>query len=140
MDLVRQQRIDGCGVACLAMVTRTDYLNALGVIHPDKAQDSPTSHETRNERLIEELQRAGFEVNIRIRPDIRTLQNDAVLVVRYRVGAAMYMHCVVWSAEDQWVLDPFEGRPLEEYESGICLAFELSRSGPSGPTCFVPPA
>ncbi len=139
MDLVRQKIIDGCGVACLAMVTGTDYRQALEVLHPFVCpNDLTASHSTHNEDLIHALKLAGFEVRILIRPDIPTIR-DAILVVRYRIGTSMFMHTVVWDAKEQRVLDPYDQRPFEEYESGLCLAFELSRSGPSGPICSAPP-
>lgn len=140
MDHVLQEYADGCGVACLAMVTGISYWESLAVLHPHRYPgDFMTSHETSNESLIEELKRAGFEVTVRIRPDIRTLK-DSVLVVRYLINKKLYMHTVVWDSEQQLVLDPFDDRPFEEYESGLCLAFELSRSGPSGASSSAPPA
>lgn len=125
MERIYQEIIDGCGVACLAMVTGIDYRRALGVLHPCvDPDDHQVSHETANEDLLEAIKQAGFEVNVRARPDIRTLK-DAVLVVRYRIGDDTFMHSVVWDSKKQQVLDPFDDRPFEEYEQGLCLAFEL---------------
>ncbi len=131
MYLVNQEIGDGCGVACYAMVTGTNYYEAFGVLHPSENPvcSQTASHETSNEDLLQALRAAGFEIEVRIRPDIRTLKK-AVLVVRYRIGPSMYMHTVVWDAERQQVLDPFDDRPFEEYQDGLCLAFELST--PSG--------
>jgi predicted double-glycine peptidase len=130
MNLVTQEVVDGCGVACYAMMTGKTYREALEDLHP--GAQPIESHETSNEDLMRAIQRAGFDIEICIRPNIRNLR-DSILVVRYPIENSMYMHTVVWSAEDQRVLDPFEDRPFEEYEKGICLAFELSRiSGPSG--------
>lgn len=127
LKLVRQQHLDGCGVACFATIRGISYQEAMGVLHPEGRGAS-----TSNEALIDVLQETGFDVDVRIRPDIRTLRT-AVLVTRYRIGPEMFMHAVVWDANAQRVLDPFEDRPFEEYQTGLCLAFELK------PRFVIPP-
>lgn len=127
MKLVEQDHIDGCGVACFAMLTGRTYKEAREVLHPGGGSY------TANEALVEALQAHGYAIETRFMlPTIRDL-HTSLLVVRYRIGGGMFMHSVVWDAEQQKVLDPFDERPFEEYENGLCLAFEIT-SGPSGPS------
>jgi hypothetical protein len=100
------------------MVTDRTYAESLAMLNPDQ---TPW---TSNDDLLEALKKAGRQVEVRIRPDIKSLR-DSVLVVWYRIGSEKYFHTVVWDAQRQTVLDPFEDRPFEEYVRGLCLAFEL---------------
>jgi hypothetical protein len=78
--------------------------------------------------LLYALSAAGVEVNVRV-PCPLTQLKDAVLLVRYPIGGSLYMHTVVWDAEQQKVLDPWEERPFQSYQDGLCIVYELSRPG-----------
>jgi len=124
MQLVEQtEHADGCGVACFAMVTGTTYREALKVLHP-YADDSAL---TSNELLMEKLREAGFHIDVRYQVPIKQLKTS-ILVLRYRIGGSNFMHVAVWDAEAQEILDPWEQRPFEEYENGLCIAFELTQA------------
>ena len=126
MNFVRQEKVDGCAVACYAMLIGMSYDAALGVLHPEPSE----SHETSNEVLLQKLTDAGFTIMPKTRRPLSELRN-AVLVVRYEIGGSMFMHTVVWDAEHQTVLDPYDARPLAEYQEGLCMAFEATRRDPS---------
>lgn len=122
MQLVRQtDHVDGCGVACFAMVTGTTYREALRVLHPYADGSALTS----NELLMEKLREAGLHIDVRYKVPIKQLKTS-ILVLRYLIGKFNYMHVAVWDAEAQAILDPWEDRPFDEYENGLCLAFELT--------------
>lgn len=119
MDLVKQEHVDGCGVACFAMLTGRTYAEALARLNPNEESWTNTDD------LLKALDCEGLTHEIRIRPDIRTLRTS-ILTVWYKIGEETYLHTVVWDAEKQQVLDPWGQRPFDEYVSGLCLAFELN--------------
>lgn len=117
MQLVSQHpHITGCIPACLATV--------LGVSFDEANRLTGRT----NEELLAALQAAGLDVNVRIPCPITGLK-DAILLVRYDIGGEAYMHTVVWDVEQQKVLDPWEERPHDSYQEGLCLVYELSRPG-----------
>ncbi len=125
MRLVHQKRIDGCAVACLAIVTGQSYDEARHVLHPE-AKGPFGSHWTNNMDLLAALNTAGFGINVRVPCPIQQLKSS-ILVVRYEIMSSQHMHTVVWDAEQQRILDPFpfQARPLETYQEGLCLVYEL---------------
>jgi hypothetical protein len=118
MERVEQHDIDGCGVACFAMLTGQTYPEVLATLNPGQASWTDQS------RLIEALQEAGYHLNVRFNTPIRDLETS-LLVVRYRIAGEIYMHCVVWDAERQAILDPYDTRSFEEYENGLMIAYEV---------------
>jgi len=125
MKLVKQDaHVDGCAVACFAMVTGKTYEQALAVLHPEGVATEGYGAETNLNDLLIALFAEGYETIVHPRCPIDTLKT-ALLNVRYRIGKAMFMHLVVWDAETKTILDPYETRDRSEYEDGLCLAFEL---------------
>ena len=58
MKLVKQKHVNGCGVACIAMVAGITYDKALPCVHPDRLKrgDATTS--------VEKVRRSLFNLNI----------------------------------------------------------------------------
>lgn len=131
MRLVPQEHIDGCAVACLAMVTGESYELALKVLHPDLTPDTFSAW-TSNESLLEAIKRAGRDVVVYPPKPLKDL-GPSILLVRYHIGDTPFMHVVVWDPEKDQVLDPFvlqKVRPNDYYERNMCLAYEFERLGP----------
>jgi len=129
MNLLIQEHLDGCAVACLAMVTGTTYGEALKRLHNVDHIPEEGSAWTSNEALLEALKGSGFEVLV-YTPRRLVELGTSILVVRYLIGVTHYMHVVVWDADRQTVLDPFPNgrpRPLYYYEDNLCLVFEIKR-------------
>lgn len=113
MRLVRQHPdVTGCIPACLATVLGVSYVEARALTGKS------------NEELLDTLSNLGIDVTVRVFCLIRDLKS-AILLVRYPIGGGVYMHTVVWDAEQQKVLDPWEERPFQSYQDGLCLAYEL---------------
>ncbi len=125
MELVLQDHIDGCAVACFATVTGKTYDEALEILHPEGVPTPDFGANTDLNRLIRALEAEGFTLTIRPRCPITNLKTS-ILVVRYEIGKEMYMHTVVWDAKRQEIFDPIETRPHEVYQEGFCIAFELT--------------
>ena len=112
MRLVKQGDDEGCGLACVAMMSgasyaavRKTYREVVGIERTDKVEG------TQLRKLKEIMQRHGVAIEGRahrghgLKPEELNLDCDALLKINPRLGGEEW-HWVLWDKRRRRVLDP----------------------------------
>lgn len=112
---VKQLHVDGCFVACVAMLLGETYDNAFNEMFPGRDDgwgDLPV------EEASHVLERLGFKpVRSRARR-IKNLRHDAVVVIKWKEDPSI-SHSAVWSSKKRKMLDPLRHYKRSVYETQI---------------------
>ena len=112
MKRIIQEHPQGCGIACIAMLTGLTYAEAFSfmkvngiIVH---------RHTTQTKHIVKALRLADYKCRDRLKPlygkDFRDIQTDAVLKVKN--GSKYGWHWVVWDVRKQRILDPDPNCPI----------------------------
>lgn len=109
MKLVQEEDETGCGMACVAMLSGTDYFTSCRSFFRTKSGRGKLTS-TKDVRVA--LRRAGLSSGHRLTrfkkgETCAAMKTDAVLHVRpYRRRKAKIGHWVVWDSKNRKILDP----------------------------------
>lgn len=121
---VAQVSHTGCFIACVAMLLKTDYRVAFGLLHPGRDMDSMSSHGFRDvdmEGVAHKLLRGlGFETHTGKYKQFRSYQErmkkNTIMIIRWTYSPEN-CHCVLFDHEAKRFIDPSGGYIVEgKYE------------------------
>ena len=117
---VQQDHESGCFVACVAMILKVPYWQAVRIIHPHINVNS-CAYSLHNlclplEESIKRLTRLGVRLKPARTRKLGSLSRDALLIIRWAMEPSR-MHAVIYDHNKNRILDP-AGRiyPLSEWK------------------------
>lgn len=121
---VAQVSYTGCFIACVAMVLKTDYRGAFGLLHPGKDMDLMYSHgfsDVDMEGVAHKLLRGlGFKTHTgkyrQFKSYKERVKKNTIMIIRWKYSPTM-CHCVLFDHEAKRFIDPSGGYIVDsEYE------------------------
>lgn len=113
--LVRQIDVDGCGVACLAMVTGHSYEDMLYRVALRKVRQKKTNFRMGHREIEYVLHRMGHRSERRPFRGWRDIDTNAIVPV-FRTRHGFHWVVLVKGRGRGYVLDPWPTRPGRRYD------------------------
>lgn len=128
ISFIRQKHKNGCAVACVAMIAKLSYDEALKLVHPFR---KPKQHTTTGlDQLIHVLDKMHLYPLLREKMKISSIKNVAILVVNCGTSKRPWYHAVVWDPDSKKIVDPYRKKPWprQRYQRKIHHVIEIKKN------------